>query len=101
MEAIRTYERYLHITDNVEEIASVLFNVGKTYDGIGDSIKADGYYRRILNMESLLMKYLTIIGEFDNLNIQSLFGSDLFGFFSDFSVRPGQRSKLDRLLSRG
>lgn len=56
MEAIRTYERYLHITDNVEEIASVLFNVGKTYDGIGDSIKADGYYRRILNMESLLMK---------------------------------------------
>lgn len=47
MEAIRTYERYLHITDNVEEIASVLFNVGKTYDDIGDSIKADGYYRRI------------------------------------------------------
>ena len=43
MEAIRTYERYLHITDNVEEIASVLFNVGKTYDGF-------------LNMESLLMK---------------------------------------------
>ena len=34
--------------------------------------------------------YLTIIGEFDNLNIQSLFGSDLFGFFSDFSVRPGE-----------
>lgn len=30
--------------------------MGKTYDGIGDSIKADGYYRRILNMESLLMK---------------------------------------------
>ena len=45
--------------------------------------------------------HLTIIGEFDNLNIQSLFGSDLFGFFSDFSVRSGQCSKLDRLLSRG
>ncbi len=99
-ETIHIIKRYIQIADSRFNRMEGLFALGRTYDIMGDSVKADCYFRKALDMEPEVMKEVhgDLYKEFDFVLIKHLLGMD-----KDAEERFGwlQKKYKDELDSTG